>query len=262
MSVELKYRFGGHGNILTKWEISTDCEWAKKIIINLPDLWPIQHSTEEHKDYFRYSLILPAGTSLADAGIVAAALTSWNEEGLRVKLVELQAKAKRNPVHETLWSDTTPSNTRVACAFIHNEDFSKVLLAKRYENSKFDAGKWETPGGKVEEWEEEDEGVLREIEEELGVHFLLEEPVAHIHNLVDRDPEGRPAYKYDIVAFVGTIDGEPQPLAASELRWWPIVELTKEFTNGNFCRSFGPLFSALILYRQDKLKEMEKNGTT
>jgi 8-oxo-dGTP diphosphatase len=56
--------------------------------------------------------------------------------------------------------------TRVALAII--EKNGNVLICKRKKNGPF-AGKWEFPGGKVENNETPDECLRRELSEELGI---------------------------------------------------------------------------------------------
>ncbi|WP_455478633.1 8-oxo-dGTP diphosphatase MutT [Bartonella sp. B10] len=55
----------------------------------------------------------------------------------------------------------------VACALL-NEDNS-VLLTERPQGKSL-AGFWEFPGGKIEQGETPEESLIRELEEELGIH--------------------------------------------------------------------------------------------
>jgi 8-oxo-dGTP diphosphatase len=54
----------------------------------------------------------------------------------------------------------------VTAAIIRNHD--KILITRRPEGSKY-AGFWEFPGGKLETGESPEQGLQREIREELGV---------------------------------------------------------------------------------------------
>ncbi len=92
-------RFGGHGGITTEWEITTRNDELKLLIRSLPDLWPIQHTSEELAHYDGHWIFLPEDVSIQDAGTVAALLTSglWEPDKLRDFLVELQAKCKDRP---------------------------------------------------------------------------------------------------------------------------------------------------------------------
>ena len=61
---------------------------------------------------------------------------------------------------------------RVACAIIIQNN--KVLAVQRGANMKM-AGKWEFPGGKLEEGETPSQCIVREILEELSMNIQVEE---------------------------------------------------------------------------------------
>lgn len=94
-----------------------------------------------------------------------------------------------------------------------------MLLAQRPCNKSF-GGLWETPGGKAEPGESAVGALTREIGEELGCaceigaqisQINLEPPVTSRH--------------YNIPIFQVTLIGEPVPLAASQLQWFPVAAL-------------------------------------
>jgi len=58
-------------------------------------------------------------------------------------------------------------------ALIRDEQ-GKLLLIRRSPNSKFFAGLWEVPGGKVEVGETFDQALIREVREETGLTVALE----------------------------------------------------------------------------------------
>ncbi|MBM7582557.1 8-oxo-dGTP diphosphatase [Caldicoprobacter guelmensis] len=62
--------------------------------------------------------------------------------------------------------------TTVIAAIIMQDD--KVLIAQRAEGQKL-AGKWEFPGGKIEEGETPEECLKREIKEELNLDIEVGE---------------------------------------------------------------------------------------
>ncbi|MGP3926012.1 (deoxy)nucleoside triphosphate pyrophosphohydrolase [Streptomyces sp. 8N616] len=86
------------------------------------------------------------------------------------------------------------------------------LLAARRSAPPALAGRWELPGGKLEPGETPEEGLVRELREELGVEV---EPLARI--------PGEWTLKPGYVLRVWTarlVAGEPRPLEDhDELRW-------------------------------------------
>ena len=70
-----------------------------------------------------------------------------------------------------------------------NEPRGKILACRRPEGDAW-AGWWEFPGGKIEEGESQEQAVVREIEEELGISVTPQSCVAQIsHDYGDRDVE-------------------------------------------------------------------------
>ena len=62
--------------------------------------------------------------------------------------------------------------TTVTCAIIEKE--GKILIARRALDQQL-AGKWEFPGGKVEDGESPEECLKRELEEEFGIQVEVGE---------------------------------------------------------------------------------------
>jgi 8-oxo-dGTP diphosphatase len=68
----------------------------------------------------------------------------------------------------------------VTCAIIRNDE-GKVLVVRRGPDIS-NAGKWEFPGGKIKSGETQEDCIIREIHEELGIDIILSgslEPVEH-----------------------------------------------------------------------------------
>lgn len=104
-------------------------------------------------------------------------------------------------------TDADETSVVVAGALVSN---GQLLLAQRTKPPEL-AGRWELPGGKVEDGESEREALVRELREELGVHTAVTEPlmgdVSLPGNLVLR------AYRVELIS------GTPEPLEHSDLRW-------------------------------------------
>ncbi|WP_273757866.1 8-oxo-dGTP diphosphatase MutT [Bartonella sp. AU55XJBT] len=59
----------------------------------------------------------------------------------------------------------------VACALLDQDN--RVLLTKRPQGKSL-AGLWEFPGGKIEQGEIPETSLIRELEEELGIHVQVD----------------------------------------------------------------------------------------
>jgi 8-oxo-dGTP diphosphatase len=81
------------------------------------------------------------------------------------------------------------------------------------------AGKWEFPGGKVEEGESEVEALVRECDEELGVLIAVGERVGDDVRL----GHGRAILRVYAAGLIG--DAVPHPHEHAELRWLAADEL-------------------------------------
>ncbi|HMD90017.1 MAG TPA: (deoxy)nucleoside triphosphate pyrophosphohydrolase, partial [Anaerolineaceae bacterium] len=74
-------------------------------------------------------------------------------------------------------------------------------------------GMWEFPGGKLEAGEDFSEALKREIQEELGADIIVGEPFGIYRHAYTH-------FRVTLHAFLCKLTaGEPQALAASELRW-------------------------------------------
>jgi ADP-ribose pyrophosphatase YjhB (NUDIX family) len=98
----------------------------------------------------------------------------------------------------------------------------RVLLARRA--SEPDAGKWDAPGGFLEEGEEALEGLERELAEETG---LTIEPTEFVGAFVDSYGDGaRQVSVLNLVWAARVVAGDPAPADdVEELRWFPRDEL-------------------------------------
>ena len=92
-----------------------------------------------------------------------------------------------------------------------------MLAGRRTEPPRL-AGGWELPGGKVEPGESDQEALVRELLEELGVEVVLGPRVG------DEWPLGAYVMRVWVSTIVG--DAEPQPLEAHDaLRWVALDDL-------------------------------------
>ena len=114
-------------------------------------------------------------------------------------------------------SRTPPEILRVVAAVLVDR-VGRVLIAQR-PPGKWQAGRWEFPGGKIEPGEEESRAVVRELAEELGVRVDASERLAVFrHDYVDRSVEIG-------LWLVLRHEGEPRGLDGQALRWVAVSEL-------------------------------------
>lgn len=94
----------------------------------------------------------------------------------------------------------------------------RVLIARRPDDAHA-GGHWEFPGGKIAAGETPEQGLVRELGEELGVRVLKARPLVRCsHRYPDREVL--------LHAFVvEDYEGEPRGLESQPLRWVVSAEL-------------------------------------
>lgn len=98
----------------------------------------------------------------------------------------------------------------VAAALVDRQ--GRVLIAQR-PAGKWQAGRWEFPGGKVEAGESESDAVRRELREELGVRVEVADRLMQVeHRYPDRQV-------HISLWLVLRHSGEPRGLDGQALRW-------------------------------------------
>lgn len=109
---------------------------------------------------------------------------------------------------------------KVVVGLIFRNDGKEVLLCQRKPEMPY-PHKWEFPGGKVNDGEETEECLKRELSEELQISVLQSE-IYH-----------RQSYEYasgtfDVHYFtVLSFNGEPHNHVFADMKWVPISELSK-----------------------------------
>lgn len=96
----------------------------------------------------------------------------------------------------------------------------QVLLAQRRANTHL-AGHWEFPGGKLEVGESREQGLRRELHEELGVDVTAARPLIQVqHDYAEK------SVLLDVWQ-VETFDGEPHGKEGQPLRWVEVDQLPR-----------------------------------
>lgn len=112
---------------------------------------------------------------------------------------------------------TLPRRVHVVAGVLRNEH-SQVLLAQRRANAHL-AGHWEFPGGKLEAGETREEGLRRELHEELGVDVRVARPLIQVsHDYSDKNVL---LDVWQVTAF----DGEPHGKEGQPLQWVDVARL-------------------------------------
>ncbi|HZG58906.1 MAG TPA: 8-oxo-dGTP diphosphatase MutT [Anoxybacillus sp.] len=106
---------------------------------------------------------------------------------------------------------------RVVGAVIYNEQ-NEILCALRSPEMSL-PNLWEFPGGKIEEGENPEEALVREIREELGCTIKVYEKIEEVHHEYPSVIVNLLTYKTKIV------EGEPKAKEHAELKWMPLTEL-------------------------------------
>lgn len=118
--------------------------------------------------------------------------------------------------------------THVVAGVIWNAKRSHILLSKRADNAH-QGGRWEFPGGKVEQGEVSEKALARELNEELTVKF---ERCQILHTIKHKYPE-----KTVLIEFFHVLDVDEVRIHANEGQQWQWVEHQKlgefEFPEAN-----------------------------
>jgi 8-oxo-dGTP diphosphatase len=114
----------------------------------------------------------------------------------------------------------------------------QILIAQRPPGS-WQSGRWEFPGGKVEEAETDEAALHRELHEELGVTVRRSVPIGHFaHDYPDRQVAIS-------LWMVREFEGEPRGLDGQALRWVAPEELSRCDLLEADLPMIAPLLSAL-----------------
>ncbi|MGH7542190.1 MAG: NUDIX hydrolase, partial [Gemmatimonadota bacterium] len=109
-------------------------------------------------------------------------------------------------------------------AFVLDED-GRLLLARRAFEP--DEGKWDNPGGFLDEGEEPIDGLRRELREEAGVEIHVGSFVGGFVDTYGEPPNER--HVLNLVWEARVAEGDPTPSDdVSELRWFAKDELPAE----------------------------------
>lgn len=116
----------------------------------------------------------------------------------------------------------------------------RILITQR-PDGKRDAGMWEFPGGKLEENESPEEGLRRELREELGLEAAIGSIFAVVHH---RYPWGAVL----ILAYEGRpLSGNVRNLEVADHRW----VLPRELSDHPLLSADRPIVEKLLAEQRD-----------
>jgi len=127
----------------------------------------------------------------------------------------------------------------VTAAIILSPD-GRVLLAQRKSDATFEALKWEFPGGKLEAFEHPEDGIRREIQEELELDIRVERIFDVASHFYVKDSDRRHIILLCYLCRVDSTDFKT--LDVEDARW----VTTDELGSYDFAAADIPLVSRLI----------------
>jgi len=116
-------------------------------------------------------------------------------------------------------------------AVITNED-GKILIIKRASDSKTNPGKWELPGGKVDQGESFDKALLREVYEETNLKIKLD-------NVIGASQQDLPLIRAVHIIMSGSIvEGELNLSSEHEGYAWEFLENLRDYELADWLENF------------------------
>jgi 8-oxo-dGTP diphosphatase len=95
--------------------------------------------------------------------------------------------------------------TMLVSAGIIRKD-GKILIAKRRADDRYEGGKWEFSGGKVEQFEDPKDCLIREIKEELDINIAVEKIFSVYSSIYEKNSER--IHVILLVYFADWVSGE------------------------------------------------------
>ena len=127
---------------------------------------------------------------------------------------------------------------QVAAGIIRKNDL--ILIAQRKNDSWLEPNKWEFPGGKVEQFENVEECLVREIKEELGIEIIVEKLLMVHSNVYKKENKDYPVQLY--VYLASWKQGEVKNIDCQDSRWVSPDEI-EEF---DFVEADKPIMKELL----------------
>ncbi len=120
-----------------------------------------------------------------------------------------------------------PRETRLGCyAVIHDEE--KLLLCRLCDGLAHH-GKWTLPGGGLEFGETIEEAMVREVEEETGLHVIAKSLLSHHSRISEFDDKSMHIFQFllDVEIKGGTLRNETGG-STDLVEWVPLSTITQD----------------------------------
>lgn len=112
------------------------------------------------------------------------------------------------------------------------DDDGKILILKRSTESKTNPGKWELPGGKVDQGEDFDKALIREVYEETGLKITLD-------NVIGASQQNLPLIRAVHIIMAGKIEeGELNLSSEHEGYAWEFLENLSDYELADWLEYF------------------------
>ena len=119
------------------------------------------------------------------------------------------------------------TNIRVGVVAVLENDKKEILMMLRTKEPA--KGFWAIPGGKVEQYEQLEETIKRELKEELDIEVKVVELIGNIEDISEQDASHwiMPAYR---VAIVDGIVTNLEPEKHEQLMWFSLNTLPENIS--------------------------------
>lgn len=120
-----------------------------------------------------------------------------------------------------------PKETRLGCyAVIHDEE--KLLLCRLCDGLSHH-GKWTLPGGGLEFGETIEEAMVREVEEETGLHVVAKDLLSHHSRVAEFDDKSLHIFQFLLgVEVVGGALRNETEGTTDLVEWGPIGDINQD----------------------------------
>lgn len=117
----------------------------------------------------------------------------------------------------------------VGCGAIIINDNNEILLLKRSQKNRNDAGFWTCPGGAVEWFENTEEAVIREAKEEVGLDVEVVR-LLKFSNMINQETQ---SHWVGVQYLCRVVSGEPVNVESDvheEVKWFSLDDLPEKLT--------------------------------